>query len=220
VSLQLAAALLCVGWAQTGGGRYGEVAVEEGRHDLDHAHRRIRLALEDGADRVCHEEVAVVGILELLDGKVSGLLCVEIARLVAVLDLAPHCLEGILHAHRQRKLAALENCEGVGAVRSMGILGGEGEHLDRQSHARTRRRHVSGHVAKMGEEGRRCRRMRMSWSTLVVVAMSPSLLPLVVAFESSRVGRTNFWPAITTHDRTLPRLPAWPSTPRGHPPEH
>jgi len=139
-----------MGRAQARRGRHGEVAVEEGRHDLDQAQGGVCLAFVDGADRVGHEQVAVVGVLELLDGEVGRLLRVEIAGLVAVLDLAPDRLERVVGAHWQRKLAALEAGEGVGAVGSVGVVWREWKHLDGQSHARAaaRGRHSRGHVAR------------------------------------------------------------------------
>jgi hypothetical protein len=58
--------------AQVRGGGHREVAIDEGGHDLDHAHGRVRLASEDGLDRVAEVEVAVVCILEFVHGKVAA----------------------------------------------------------------------------------------------------------------------------------------------------
>jgi hypothetical protein len=70
--VELSDSLLFVQWAQIGRGGDGEVAADEGRDDFDEAFGDIGLAFEDGADGVAEVQVAVVGILEFLDGEVPA----------------------------------------------------------------------------------------------------------------------------------------------------
>jgi hypothetical protein len=142
-------------WAEVGGGRDREVAVDEGRHDLDYVHAAVCLALEDGADSVTEVQVAVVGILELLDDKGCGLGGGEVVCLVALLNATPDELKGVVWLHGKRKLALLEGSQSGGSVRAMGILFSKREDLDRQTHAHVGCGHLwAGDAAEITCEGR------------------------------------------------------------------
>lgn len=75
LSAMWACALLRMCRTQVCGRGNGEVAADEGRNDLDGAHGRVRLGAEDGCDGVAEVEIAVVGILELLDGEHAARAC-------------------------------------------------------------------------------------------------------------------------------------------------
>ena len=137
----VARTLLGAGGTQHGARHDRSLAVDEVRDDLDQVHPAVWLALEDGAHRVGHVEVAIVGILQLLDAEGRGLLGAEIIRLVAMLDVAPDRLECVLELDGHGELALLEGGQGHVAILADRVFLGQGLDHDRQSHARAGSRH-------------------------------------------------------------------------------
>jgi hypothetical protein len=122
-------------WAQHGARHDRHLAVGEMRHDLDHVQLAVRLAFEDGAYGVGHVEIAVVGVLQLLDAERRRLVRRKVVGLVPLLNVSPHCLEGVVQLHRHGESAFFECSQGYIAKFSMSILLGQRLDQDRQSHA-------------------------------------------------------------------------------------
>ena len=122
------------------------LAVDEVRDDLDEAHLEVGLALEDGSDRVRHVEVAVVGVLELLDAERGRLLRAEVVGLVALLYVAPDRLERVVQLHGHGEPALFERCQCLESVVAVGIFLGQRLDHDGQSHACARHCHREGKV--------------------------------------------------------------------------
>ena len=133
--------------AQHGARHDRSLAVREVRHDLDHVHLAVRLAFKDGAHRVCHVKIAVVGVLQLLDAERRCLVRLKVVCLVPLLNFPPHHLESIIQLHRHSKAALLERSQGYIAVLSKGVLLGQCLNQNGQSYARARPRHAEGEGA-------------------------------------------------------------------------
>jgi hypothetical protein len=134
--------------AQHGARHDRRLAVGKVRHDLDHVQLAVRLALEDSAHCVVHVEIAVVGVLQLLDAERRRLVRRKVIRLVPLLNVPPHCLERVVQLRRHGESALFERSQGHLAVLPMSVLLGQRLDQDGQSHARPR--HAEGEGAMVG----------------------------------------------------------------------